>query len=324
MNNRRIVLRRGMAAALAATCGIARAQTAAWPARPIQLFVAFAPGGAGDIVARAVGKQMSRTLGQAVVIENRPAPVVAVQTVAKAKPDGYTLMLAGNGTALSQALFKSLPYDIMKDFVHISMLSTFDLTLLVDAQSPHQSVAELLAWARANPGKLTIGTVRLGSTQNLAAEMFKSMTGIDALIVPFKTTGEVLTSLRSKDVQVAFEILPPILTQITAKSVRVLAVTSSARFEGLPQVPTLAESGVPGFEATSWNGISAPLGTPQAVVDRLSKDINLAVASPEVQKELQVLGFSAKAGTPEQMTQRMKSDIAKWGAVIEKAGIERQ
>jgi len=166
--------------------------------------------------------------------------------------------------------------------------------------------------------------VRIGSTQNLSAEMFKSMTGIDALVVPFKTTADILTALRSKDVHIAFEILPPILTQIAAKNVKVLAVTASKRFPGLPNVPTLAESGVPGFEATSWNGISAPLGTPQPVIDRLAKEIQVAVASPEVQKELQALGFVAKAGTPEQMTQRMKSDIAKWGAVIEKAGIEKQ
>jgi tripartite-type tricarboxylate transporter receptor subunit TctC len=322
VNQRRIVLRSGLAAACAALCGRAYAQ--AWPTRPIQLFVAFAPGGAGDIVARAVGKEMSRGLGQTVLIENRPAPVVAVQTVAKAKPDGYTLMLAGNGTALSQALFKSLPYDVMKDFVHISTLASFDLTLMTAWQSDFNSVADVLAWARANPGKMNIGTVRIGSTQNLSAEMFKSMTGIDALVVPFKTTADILTALRSKDVHIAFEILPPILTQIAAKNVKVLAVTASKRFPGLPNVPTLAESGVPGFEATSWNGISAPLGTPQPVIDRLAKEIQVAVASPEVQKELQALGFVAKAGTPEQMTQRMKSDIAKWGAVIEKAGIEKQ
>lgn len=322
MNSRRIVLRGGVAAAVAAALGHARAQT--WPTRPIQLYVAFAPGGAGDIVARAVGKELSKSLGQPVLIENRPAPVVAVSTVAKAKPDGHTLMLAGNGTALSQALFKSLPYDVTRDFVHISTLSSFDLTLLTGLQSEFNTVADVLAWARAQPGRLNIGTVRVGSTQNLAAEMFKAMAGVEAVIVPFKTTADVLTALRSRDVHIAFEILPPILTQITGRNVKVLAVTSNRRFPGLPQVPTLAEAGVPGFEATSWNGISAPLGTPPAVVERLARDIQAAVASAEVQKELQALGFVPRASTPEQMAQRMKSDIAKWGAVIEKAGIEKQ
>jgi tripartite-type tricarboxylate transporter receptor subunit TctC len=150
------------------------------------------------------------------------------------------------------------------------------------------------------------------------------MAGIDALIVPYKTTGEILTALRSGDIQVAFEILPPILNQITAKGLKPLAVTSSKRFPGLPQVPTLAESGVPGFEAASWNGISAPAGTPKPVIERLAREIQAAVASPEVQKELQSLGMVAQASTSGQMAQRMEADIAKWSAVIEKAGIERQ
>ena len=318
---RRTLLRSGAAAAIAACAG-ARADT--YPSRPIQLYVAFAPGGAGDIVARAVAREMGKSMGQAVVIENRPAPVVAVQTVARSKPDGYTMMLAGNGTALSQALFKSLPYDVMRDFVHVSTLASFDLTMLVSGQSEFNTVADVLAYAKTNPGKLNIATVRVGSTQNLSAEMFKSMTGVDGVIVPFKTTGEILTALRAKDVHVAFEILPPILSQVTSKSVKLLAVTAAKRFPGLPQVPTLAESGVPGFEATSWNGISVPVGTPQPVIDRLSKEIQAAVASADVQKELQALGFTAKASTPAEMTQRMKNDIAKWGAVIEKAGIEKQ
>ena len=321
MTQRRKFMRCAAALAVAAFCATAGADT--WPSRPIQFYVAFAPGGAGDIVARLVAKEMSKALGQPIVIENRPAPVVAVQTVAKAKPDGHTMMLAGNGTALSQALFKSLPYDVMKDFTHVSTLAFFDLTLIVNGQSEFNSVADVLAYARANPGKMNIGTVRLGSTQNLSAEMFKSMTGIDALIVPYKTTGEIITALRSKDIQVAFEILPPILGQINQKAIKPLAVTSTSRFPGLPQVPTLAET-VPGFEATSWNGMSVPVGTPPAIVARLAKEAQIAIASPEVQRELQAVGMVARSSTPEQMTQRMKGDIVKWGAVIDKAGIEKQ
>lgn len=321
MRHRRHLLQGALALAIAAASGTAAAQP--YPSRPITLYVAFAPGGAGDIVARLVAKEMAKRLGQAIVIENRPVPGVAVSTVQKAKPDGHTLMVAGNGTALSQSFFKKLPYDVAKDFVHVSTMAFFDLALAVDRESPFKSVADVLAYAKVHPGKLNIGTVRLGSTQNLSAELFKSMTGVEAVIVPFKTTGEILTALRSKDIQLAFEILPPILGQVTAGSVRPLAVTSSRRFPGLPQVPTLGEV-VPGFEVTSWNGISAPVGTPPEVVARLAREIQAAVAAPEVQRELQSLGMVAQASTPEQMAERMRSDIAKWGAVIDKAGIERQ
>jgi tripartite-type tricarboxylate transporter receptor subunit TctC len=185
-------------------------------------------------------------------------------------------------------------------------------------------VADVLAFARANPGKLNIGTVRVGSTQNLAAEMFKSMAGIDAVIIPYKTTAEIISALRSKDLHVAIEILPPILGQVTGKVVKPLAMTSNTRFPGLPDVPTLSESGVPGFDASSWNGVSVPAKTPSAIVERLAAEIQKAVASPEVQKELQGLGMVARASTPEQMTQRMTSDMAKWKAVIDKAGIPKQ
>lgn len=321
MNHRRNTLRGALALGLASLCGAVAAQ--AYPSRPITLYVAFAPGGAGDIVARVVSKEMSKTLGQPFVIENRPVPGMAVNTLKKAKPDGYALMVAGNGTALSQSLFKVLPYDVTKDFVHISTMAFFDLALVVDGDSPFKSVPDILAYAKARPGTLNIGTVRLGSTQNLSAELFKSMTGIDAVIVPFKTTSEILTGLRAKDIHLAFEIVPPILSQFAAGSVRPLAVTSNRRFPGLPQVPTLGET-VAGFEVTSWNGISAPVGTPPAVVEKLAKAIQQAVASPEVQRDLQALGMFARASTPEQMAERMRSDIAKWGAVIEKAGIERQ
>ena len=295
-----------------------------YPAKPIQLYVAFAPGGAGDIVARLVARKMAESMGQPIVIENRPSPVVAPATVARARPDGYTMMIAGSGTALTSALFKSLPYDLLGDFIHVSTLASFDLSLIGGVQAGFNSVADVIAFAKANPGKLNIGTVRIGSTQHLTAELFKSMAGIEAVVVPYKTTSEVISALRAKDVQVAMEILPPILGQITGKNVKALAVTSASRFPGLPDVPTLAESGVAGFEAASWNGISLPANTPQAIVNRLTREIDAAVSSPEVQKELRQAGMVAKASTPEQMSLRMKSDVEKWKSVIEKAGIPRQ
>ena len=312
------------AAAVALAAGVRPASAQSWPAKPLTLFVAFAPGGAGDIVARFLAKKLGERLGQPVIIENRPIPVAAVSAVVRAKPDGHTLVMAGSGTALTSALFTTLPYDLMTDLVHVSTLASFDLTVVTASDTAMNSVADVLAFAKAHPGRLNIATVRLGSTQNLAAELFKSMAGLDAVIVPYRTTAEVITAVRSKDAHIGFEMLPPMLTQITGKAVKALAVTSGRRFAGLPAVPTLAEAGVPGFEATSWNGISVPAGTPPAIVARLSKEIDAAMASPDVRRELQAAGMDAKGSTPEQMTRRMRDDIAKWRAVIDKAGIPRQ
>lgn len=325
MRGRRLIRQWALALWVSSTTAFAvpaLAQT--YPAKPIQLFVAFAPGGAGDIVARLVAKKMTESMGQPIVVENRPSPVVAVVTVARAKSDGYTMMMAGSGTALTSGLFKSLPYDLMGDFIHVSTLASFDLSLLTGMQSGFNSVAEVLAYAKANPGKLNIATVRIGSTQHLTAELFKSMAGIDAVIVSYKTTAEIITALRAKDVQVAMEILPPVLGHIAGKNVKALAVTSGSRFPGLPEVPTLGESGLPGFEAASWNGISVPANTPPAIVSRLAKEIDAAISSAEVQRELQAVGMIAQASTPDQMSRRMKSDMAKWKSVIDKAGIPKQ
>lgn len=319
------VLRRCAAAlVLCLPVPVVLGQVPIYPAKPIQLVVAFGPGGAGDTVARLVTRKMSESLGQAVVIENRPVPLAAVSLVKNARPDGHTLLMAGSGTALTSALFKKLPYDLMSDFIHVSTLTSFDLALIVGESSGLNSVAEVLAYARAHPGRLTIGTARVGSTQNLAAELFKSMAGIDALIVPYKTSGDLISALRGKDVQVVIEMLPPVLGQIQGRAVKALAVSSPHRFPGLPEVPTLAESGLPGYEAASWNGITVPAGTPAAVVERLAREVAKAVDAPEVQKELLGLGFRAQASTPAQMRQRMQADIDKWRAVIDKAAIPRQ
>lgn len=324
MSQRRSVLRSALALSLAAICASADAQP--YPTKPIQLVVGFAPGGAGDIIARQVAQKMSGNMGQSVVVENRPGAgaATAAVAVAKAKPDGYTLLLTGNGTAISSVLFKNLPYNLARDFRHVSTLAFFDLALITNGESDFNSVVDVLAYAKANPGKLSIGTSRVGSTQHLAAEMFKSMAGIDAVSIPYKSTGEMLSALRSKDIPVAFEIVSPILGQFSAKAVKPLAVTASRRFPGLPEVPTLAESGVTGFEASSWAGVSVPVNTPTPIVNRLAKEIEVAVASPDVQKALQALGFVARSSTPDQMTQRINQDMTKWKAVIEKAGIPPQ
>jgi tripartite-type tricarboxylate transporter receptor subunit TctC len=297
-----------------------------YPTRPVRLLVPFAAGGVADITARVVSQQMGTAMGQQVLVENRPSAggIVASEAVAKAEPDGYTLLFLTNGNAVSVSLFKSLPYDTVRDFAPVSTVGFFDLVLVVDSASKIGSVRDLVAYSKANPNKLNIGTINPGSTQNLAAELFKSLSGIDAQIVPFKATPAVITALKGGDVQAAFEILAPVMAQIRGGTLKALAVTSDKRFSGLPEVPTVAESGVPGYQASSWNAVAAPAKTPRPVLERLNREVNAAVAQPEVRKRLGELGVDARAGTPEALHELLVSEIAKWKGVIERAKIEKQ
>jgi len=273
-----------------------------------------------------LAQKMSETIGQQVLVENRPSAggIIASEAVAKAEPDGYTLLLISNGNAVSATLFKSLPYDTVNDFAPVSTAGFFDLVVLVDGDSKIGSVRELIAAAKANPAKFNIGTINIGSTQHLSAELFRSMAGVEAQTVPFKGTPAVVTALRANDVQVAFEILAPVMSQIKAGALKPLAVTSNRRFAGLPDVPTVSESGLPGYQSSSWNGIAAPARTPQAIIDRLNREINAAVAAPELKQRLQDLGVEARASTPQALKELLVSEIAKWRAVIERAKIEKQ
>ena len=310
--------------ALAATAAIATAQN--YPARPIRLLVPFGPGGVGDITARVVAQKMSVTLGQQVIIDNRPSAggVVATELVAKAEPNGYTLLLLNNSHAISQSLFRKLPYDTAQDFVPISTLSTFSVVVLVAPDSTIRSVKELIAHAKSSPGKLTVATIQIGSTQHLAAELFKAMAGIDVVNVPFTNTGAVLTALRGNNVQVAFEITAPVIGQIRGGGLRALAVSPTTRFPGLPDVPTVAEAGVPGYQVTSWNGIAAPAKTPKAIVNVLSKAIIEGVNAADVRQRFQELGAEARSATPEAFRDFYAAEIAKWSKVIKGAGIPLQ
>jgi tripartite-type tricarboxylate transporter receptor subunit TctC len=305
-----------------------------WPAwtaaqtdtRPITLVVPFAPGGIADLTARAVAKEMSASLQQPIVVDNKPSAgaIVGSQLVARAAPDGLTLLLMSNANAVSAGLFRKLPFDAMSDFAPITTLGVFDLALFVAADSPLKTVAHLLTRARAQPGKLTIGTIAAGSTQNLAAEYFKSLSGIDAVVVPYKGTPAVITALRSGEIDVGFEILGPMLGQVQGKVLRALAVTSDRRFAGLPDVPTVKESGLPSYNVASWNALAAPARTPRAVIDRLQRAALQALAMPGVQSQLQALGVRAQGGTPEQMRQLLASEIKRWSEVIVQARIEQQ
>jgi tripartite-type tricarboxylate transporter receptor subunit TctC len=312
--------------AAAVFCVAVSASAQNYPTKPIHVIVGFGPGGVADLTCRVVAQKLSAQLGQQVLIENRPSAggIVAADAVAKAAPDGYTLLLMSNGNAVSASLFKSLPYDTVADFTSVSTLGFFDIAVITKSDSKFNSVKELIAYAKASPGKLNIGTINVGSTQNLSAELFKAMSGIDAMIVPYKGSPDVLVALRGNDVQVAFDMLAPIMSQLKSGVVRVLAITSDRRFPGLPDIPTVAESGIPGYQASSWNAISLPAKTPRPIIDRLNKEINTALAAPEVKSKLLDLGVVARGGTPEQMKTLLVSDIDKWRGVIERAKIEKQ
>jgi tripartite-type tricarboxylate transporter receptor subunit TctC len=297
-----------------------------FPAKPVRIIVGFGAGGVADVTARIVAQKLSEQMGQQVLVENRPSAggIVAAQEVAKAEPDGHTLLLMSNGNAVSASLFKALPYDTLADFAPVSTLGFFDIAVVVNADSKINTMADLLAYARANPGKLNIGTINIGSTQHLSAELFKAMSGVDAVTVPFKGSPAVVTALRGNEVQVAFDMLAPIMPQAKAGAVKILAVTSDRRFPGLPDVPTVAEAGVTGYQASSWNALAAPAKTPRAVIDRLNKEVQAALADPAVKEKLQGLGVTARGSSPEAMRQLLVSDIDKWRKVIETAKIERQ
>lgn len=309
---------------LMALCGTVSAAEP-YPSRPIRLVLGVGTGGVGDTSMRLVAQHMSRNLGQQIVADNRPSAggVQAAMAVKSANPDGYTMLQAGNAAAISASLFKKLPYDVLKDFTQVSTVAYFQMALIATPKSGFTNLGDLLAFARKNPRKLDIGTIIVGSTQFLAAELFKSMAGIEAQTVPFKSNTLLITALRGNELSVAFELLGPALSHIKSNALRALAVGSEKRFANLPDVPTIAESGVPGYSVYSWTGISVPARTPRPIVERLSREVAAAVSLAEVRNTLLEIGIEARASTPDETRKLMASEIAKWRAVIERAGIER-
>jgi tripartite-type tricarboxylate transporter receptor subunit TctC len=295
-----------------------------FPERPITLVVPFAPGGIADLTARAVAEQMARTLGQAVVVENKPSAgsIVASQAVASARPDGHTLLLMSNGHAVSVSLFRKLPYDPEKDFTPISLLGSFDLGLFVPANSRFNSLAELISYAKAHPGKLNIGTIAVGSTQHLAAKLFETLAGIDAVVVPYRGSPAVLTALRAGELDLAFEITGPMMAHLTAGAVRALAVSSDRRNPALPEVPTVQQAGLAGYNVASWNALAAPAGTPPEVLAVLQRAVREALSTAAVQDKLGRIGMRLNASTSAELQTLLASEIRRWGEVIRKAKIE--
>lgn len=313
----------------AAVSGVSTAQT--FPAKPLKIVVPNAAGGAADITARTVGQKLSEALGQPVVIENKPSAggVVAGEQVAKAEADGHTLLLVSSGTAVSAALFKALPFDTRKDFVPVSKLASFDLAIAIadDGKGGRfKNFAELLAYARAHPGKLNIGTPQVGTTQNLAAEYFKSVAGIDVQVVPFNGTPPVIAALRGGNIDAMVDILGALMPQINSKALRPLALLGDKRAAQLPEVPAAHEAGgsLAKFSAASWNGLAVPAKTPKDTVARLNRELVRILALPDVRQKLADLTLVAESSTPEQLASTLERDIARWSGVIERAHIARQ
>lgn len=303
------------------------AQTA-FPSKPLKIVVPNAAGGAADITARTVGQKLSEALGQSVVIDNKPSAggIVAGEMVARSEPDGHTLLLISSGTAVSTGLFKSLPFDTLRDFTPVSKLASFDLVIAVAEGSRFRSFGELLAYGRANPGKLNIGTPQVGTTQHLAAELFLSSAGLQAQIVPFNGTPPVITALRGGSVDAMLDILGPVMPQIKSSALRPLVMLSEKRAPSLPDIPTVQESGgvLGKFHVGSWNGLAVPARTPRDVVQRLSREIQTVMDMPEVKKRLGDLNLYAQGSTPEQAADLLSQDIRRWGEVIARARIEKQ
>jgi len=313
--------------ALATTAALPTAALAqGFPTKPVRIVVPFGAGGVGDLTARTVGQELSKLLGQPVIIENKPGAggVVAAETVAKAEPDGHTLLLMSNGTAVSAGLFAKLPFDTARDFAPISTLGTFDIAVVAGAESSFKTLGDAVAFAKANPGKLNVGSINIGSTQHLTAELFKSAADIDVQVVPFNGTPALINAVRGRQVDVAVELLGPMLTHVKAGAMRVLATTGTRRATQLPDVPTAREAGVKDLVATSWNALAAPAKTPKATVDRLAKDLATALAQADVRQKLATLNVDAQASTPEQTRELLAGDIKRWTGVIDRAGIPRQ
>jgi len=319
--------RGGLAALLLAALIATAAHAQTYPSRPIRLVVPFPPGGSTDILARALAQKLSEGLAQAVVIDNRPGAggSIGSEAAAKAAPDGHTLMMGHLGTlAVNPAIYKNLPYDPVKSFAPVSLMAIVPSVLVVNPQVPAASAAELIAYARANPGKLAYGSAGAGSTSHLTTEYFKLATGTDILHVPYKGIGPMLTDLISGQLSMGINGAPAVMSHVNSGRLRALAVTGIARLPSLPQIPTLDESGVKGFDASGWYGIVVPAGTPREIVMKLNAEIRRIMQTPDLRARLDSEGAIPAAGSPEEFAAFIVSEIARWGAVLKRAGIQAQ
>ena len=297
-----------------------------FPTKPVRIVLPFGAGGVADITTRTLAPHLTTGLGQQVIVENMPGAggIRAADEVARAEPDGHTLLLLTNGNAVSQALFKSLPYDPVNDFAMISTVGYFSLVIVTSARSKYKTLQDVLAAAKANPGKLNIGTITPGGTQHLAGELFRSTAGIDALVVPHKTTGEVVLGVRQGSLDIGVDFIAPLVSGVKAGDLRALAVSAGKRQPQLPDVPTVLEAGVKGYDVTSWNAMAAPAKTPPAAIKRIHDELAKALAAPDVQKRFAELGVEPRGSTPEFLRDFFVSESKRWARVVETAKIPKQ
>jgi tripartite-type tricarboxylate transporter receptor subunit TctC len=322
----RAVLRIVFAISLLVFALSALAAEASYPDRSVRIVVPFAAGGVADITARIVAEKLGDRLGQRFYVENQPGAggIAAARTVISSAPDGYTLALLSNGTAISVSLFKKLSFDPLRDFAPISSLGFFDFIFCTGADSEFKTLAEFIAVAKAKPGALNVGTINVGSSQNLSAELFKTAAGIDFTIVPFRATPEVGVSLLQGDIALMIDSYASIKGNLDDRKFRALASSGPIRSESTPDIAIVQESGVANYDVVSWNALFAPAGTPPEIVQTLNGALQDILADADVKKRLLELGIEARASTPQEISARLKSDIDKWQKVIEKAGIQKQ
>lgn len=319
----------GMTVAFAGLAfGPAVAAAQEYPSRPITMVVGYAAGGATDIVARLVAKSLSDTFGQPVVVENRPGANsnIGAEAVSRAKPDGYTLYVGSIANTINRTLYEKLNYDIKKDFTPVALLATIPNILVVNPKLPINSLEDYLAYAKKDPGKLTCASSGSGSSIHLSCEMFKMETGTDILHVPYRGSGPAVADLLGGQVDSMFDNLPSSLQHVRAGKLRVLGVTSLERVPFVPDVPTLAEAGLPGFSVQSWFAVMAPVGTPPAIVDKLNAAINKGLAGEQLRESYEKGGFvlPAEPNTPAMLQTLIDSEIDKWGKVVTTAGLKVQ
>jgi tripartite-type tricarboxylate transporter receptor subunit TctC len=302
------------------------AQAQNYPNRPVRVVVPFGAGGVADVTTRIAVDKLGEKLGQRFVVENQPGAggINAARSVLASPPDGYTLFLASNGTAVSVALFKSLPFDPVKDFAAVSLLGSFDLVLATSAAGPFRTLQDFVKAAREQPGKLNVGTINVGSTQNLGAELFKTAADVDFQIVPYRNSPEALVALLRNDVQMVIDFHAALKSQLADQKIRALATSGAARSQSLPDVPTVQEAGVRAYDVTSWNGLAGPGAMPKEVIATLNKAVREVLADADLKKRYLELGIEAKASSPEEMKTRLQNEIGKWAKVIERANIPKQ
>jgi tripartite-type tricarboxylate transporter receptor subunit TctC len=303
------------------------AQTAdGYPQRPVRVFVPYGPGGVGDLTMRLVADRLSQQLKQQFIVENRPGAggILNMTEVLRARPDGYTLGEMGNGQAISMSLFKHLPYNILTDFAPISVTASFEMLLGVPDKSPYKTINDVVAAAKKNPGKINLGAISPGSTQNLSAYMFQQVTGAQYTIVTYRTTPDLVTALLRGDVDVGFDFYAGLVGEIGPRKIRIIATSGEQRDPLLKDIPTAKESGFPAYIVTSWNGLMAPAKVSPDIINMLSAAVNRALSDPQLQEKSRNLGIDATGSTPQQMHDRLAADADKWRGVIEKAGIPQQ